>query len=438
MAPYNPVAIIEKKKRGESLSADEIRWMIERYHAGQVPEYQMSALLMAIWFRGMDGGETADLTAAMLASGEKLDLSGFAAPKVDKHSTGGVGDKVSIALAPLAASLGILVPMLSGRSLGHTGGTLDKLEAIPGFTSRLSGTEMLDLLASVGCFISGQTDEIAPADKKLYALRDVTGTVDCVPLITSSILSKKLSEGIDALVMDVKYGSGAFMRSLSSARALAGALAETGALMGLDVRVLLTAMDEPLGCAVGNALEVIEAVRVLQGSGPGDLAAVTAALAAEMAVAAQLAGSRREARSLVAAALSSGTAMERFKSWVAAQGGRLDYRRADLGMELAPARAGVEAGGDGYICSMDARAAGEIVIGLGGGRTVIEDRIDPGVGLRFARKVGDRVRAGESLVAVHARDDASAAQAAERLRAAIAIGPAPPARRPRLVRSYGG
>lgn len=432
----NPVAIIEKKKRGEALAGEEIRSMVSGYLDGTVKDYQMSALLMAVFFNGMDERETADLTSAMLASGKKLDLSGIELPKADKHSTGGVGDKVSIALAPLAASMGMAVPMLSGRSLGHTGGTLDKLESIPGFRSSLSRREMRQKIDRVGCFISGQTRQIAPADRLLYALRDVTGTVDCVPLITSSILSKKLAEGIDALVMDVKYGSGAFMPTLTGARALAKSLARTGALLGLEIRTLLTAMDQPLGRAVGNSLEIIEAFRLLQGDAPPDLREVTRALAAEMARATGLASNQREAIARVDAALSKGAALRRFKEWMSEQGGRLNYRKSDLGLEVAPVTRCLEANRSGFIRSIDAREVGLTVIDLGGGRLVIEDEIDPGVGLLFDRKSGDRVTCGDSLVVIYGRDDASCARAAERLRAAITISKAPPARTPQLIRRF--
>lgn len=432
----NPVAIIEAKKRGGALSTEEITWMISGFLDGSVKDYQMSALLMAIYFQGMDGRETADLTSAMLASGKTLDLSASHLPKVDKHSTGGVGDKVSIALTPLAASMGMAVPMLSGRSLGHTGGTLDKLEAIPGFRSRLSRSAMRGQIARIGCFISGQTREIAPVDRMLYALRDVTGTVDCIPLITSSILSKKLSEGIGSLVMDVKYGSGAFMPTLARARALAKSLAATGTLLGLEVRTLLTAMDQPLGRAVGNSLEIIEAVRLLQGSGPGDLLRVTKALAAEMALASGIVSSDREANRRAGAALSNGAALERFKKWIALQGGKLDYRRDDLGLDVAPLRRRLEAGRAGYVRRINAREVGLSVIDLGGGRTAVDDEIDPGVGLVFEKKAGERVKRGESLVAVHARDDDSCARVTERLRGAIAISPKPPGKMPPLVRRY--
>jgi pyrimidine-nucleoside phosphorylase len=429
----NPVAIIEKKKAGTKLTGEEIRWMLQNYVTGAVRDYQMSALLMAVYFQGMDSEETADMTAAMLESGKVLDFGPGGSPRVDKHSTGGVGDKVSIALAPLAASLGIKVPMLSGRSLGHTGGTLDKLESIPHFRSVLSLVEMKRMIESVGCFISGQTNEIAPADKKLYALRDVTGTVDSIPLITSSILSKKLSEGIEALVMDVKFGSGAFMRSKASARKLARSLLKTGEEMGLRVSTVLTSVEQPLGFAVGNALEVIEAVNLLRGKGPRDLMAVTGLLAAEMIVAADLAKSKSKALQMARRAVASGAALKHFKKWVAAQGGTLRFERADLGLELAGLRIEMKAWRSGFVRRCDAKALGLAVMDLGGGRVSVDDDVDHSVGLILRKKINHKVKVGEPLAVFYARDMHTLREAEERARSAFHIGNSPVGQRTSLI-----
>ncbi len=417
----HPVYIIEKKKSGESVSRDEIKYMVDGFLRGEVKDYQMSAFLMAVWFRGMNSRETVDLTRAMLRSGETLAPGPNRRLRVDKHSTGGVGDKVSLALAPLAASCGLRVPMLSGRSLGHTGGTLDKLESIPGFRSSLSSREMEELIAKAGCFIAGQTQAIAPADRKIYALRDVTGTVDCIPLIVSSILSKKLSEGISALVMDVKYGSGAFMRNLTEARKLAGAVKRTGEHLGLRVTALLTPMHQPLGCAVGNALEVIEAVELLRGRASGVLHEVTRALACEMLLLSGLRSTRGEAERLIDKRIRSGAAFRRFKRWVELQGGKLDFRKKDLGLELAGLARDVTARENGFVHQIDARCVGLAVADLGGGRREAESEVDHGVGVVFHRKTGDRVKRGETVFTIYARDEHTFGMASERLASALII-----------------
>jgi len=401
-----PYEIIKAKRDGRPLPADEIRALVDGYMRGEVADYQMAAFCMAVFFRGMTDAETGALTDAMLRSGDVLDLSDLPGVKVDKHSTGGVGDKVSIALAPIAAACGVVVPMISGRGLGHTGGTLDKLEAIPGFQVRLPVERFREVLAETGACLIGQTDRLAPADRRLYALRDVTATVESIPLIASSIMSKKLAEGIDALVLDVKVGSGAFMKRLEDAEQLARALAGIGRRMGKRVVALLTGMDQPLGRAVGNALEVKEAVELLHDDGPRDLQEVTLELAAEMVLLAGRAADLEAARAQVREVVGDGRAFLKLCQIVEAQGGDPDAL-ADLSLlpagkgtldVLAPARGAVQA--------IDAEAIGLAAVALGAGRARLEDPVDHGVGLIVHRKVGDRVEAGEPLCTVHFGDRA--------------------------------
>ena len=430
MRPYE---LIKSKREGGRLLPDDIRAFIQAYTEGAVPDYQMSAMCMAIFFRGLDPVELGAWTRAMLASGEVIDLSGTPGIKVDKPSTGGVGDKVSLSLAPLAAACGVPVPMISGRGLGHTGGTLDKLESIPGFRVDLPVSEYRRLVNELGCCLIGQTASVAPADKKLYALRDVTATVDCIPLIASSIMSKKLAEGINALVLDVKVGSGAFMKTLEDARTLARTMIGIGGEMNCKVTALLTDMDQPLGLQVGNALEVIEAVEMLQGKAPADYTEITLALTAEMLVLGGKAASEAEARVLLQRAVADGSAFEKFKQIVAAQGG--DPRAIDDFTRLprASATAEVLAARDGFVTAIHSEAVGLAAVALGAGRARTDSRIDPAVGFTLRRKVGDPVRQGESLATIHYNDPSVLEDVRARMLGAYALGEAAPATRPLVV-----
>jgi pyrimidine-nucleoside phosphorylase len=394
---FNPVEIIRHKRDGQSLSSLEIEQMIGGYARGEVPDYQMSALAMAIFFRGMDRAETTELTRQMLLSGTTLRWRP-GSPLVDKHSTGGVGDKVSLVLAPLLACCDLRVPMISGRGLGATGGTLDKLEAIPGFRTNLSVSEMTDVCDRVGCVITGATAELAPADKKLYALRDVTATVASIPLITASILSKKLAEGLDALVLDIKWGSGAFMKRLDDARQLAESLVGVGNALGLKTTALLTDMNQPLGRMVGHAVEVQESLAALAGQGPTDLHEITLALGAELLIAAGIEKDESAARAQLSQVASSGQALERFREMVVAQSGD-----PDAPLKIAPPTT-INASTAGYVASIDAEALGRAVAALGGGRQKLGDTLDLSVGLEMLVRIGDRVDAGQPLVRMFAND----------------------------------
>jgi pyrimidine-nucleoside phosphorylase len=426
--------IIQAKRDGRPVPADAIAALVDGFTRGEVPEYQMAAFCMAVFFRGMDDAEVRALTGAMLHSGDVLDLSDVPGAKVDKHSTGGVGDKVSLALAPLAAACGVKVPMISGRGLGHTGGTLDKLEAIPGFRVDLPVDAFRALVRDVGACLVGQTARLAPADRKLYALRDVTATVESIPLIAASIMSKKLAEGIDGLVLDVKVGSGAFMKRIEDARRLADVLTGIGRGMGKQVTALLTAMDQPLGLAVGNALEVVETIELLRGGGPPDLREVTVALTAELlllgGVAADLAG----ARAAVEAAIADGRGLAKLEEIVRAQGGDPAAIRDPERLPRAGETYDVPAPAAGVVEAIDAQAVGLAAVALGAGRARVEDPVDPAVGLVVARKLGDRVERGEPLCTVHAgpRSEARAAIVA-RLQRAWSIGPSAPAARPLVL-----
>ena len=414
-------ALIERKRNGGRLTAAEWRGLMAAYAAGDVPDYQMAALAMAIWFSGLEREEIGALTEAMRASGALLDLDHLSVPRLDKHSTGGVGDKVSLILAPLVSACGVAVPMMSGRGLGHTGGTLDKLEAIPGFRTDLSLAQATRQLEAIGCALIGQTAEIAPADRKLYALRDATATVDSIPLIAASIMSKKLAEGLTGLVLDVKRGSGAFLPALEQGLALAETMIQLGADHGVPVVALLTAMDRPLGRACGNALETEESIMALRGDGPPDLMAVTYALGAEMLVMGGVARSRDEARRRMEVALSSGEALAQFRRIVEAQGG--DPRVLDE-PERLPQAAEVEvyrAGRDGVVAEVAPRPIGEGITALGGGRTRVEDRIDPAVGFVISARPGDLVRVGEPLATIFARDAAGVTAGRAALDRAISI-----------------
>lgn len=424
------VELIERKRDGGRLTPAEWRALMQGYADGDVPDYQMAALAMAVVFRGMDESETEALTTAMLASGRRLDLSRLAVPRVDKHSTGGVGDKVSVILAPLVASCGVAVPMMSGRGLGHTGGTLDKLESIPGFRTRLSLEETVAQVERIGCALIGQTREIAPADRRLYALRDATGTVEAIPLIAASIMSKKLAEGLTGLVLDVKTGAGAFMPKFDDALALARMMIALGERHGCATVALLTDMDQPLGEACGNALEIEESVRVMRGEGPADLREVTLALAAEMLVVAGIDADRAAARARAEHALLGGAALERFRAIVQAQGGHpgvVDHPVAIL--PRAPIRARAEAARSGWVQRVEPRVIGRAITALGGGRTRVEDEIDPAVGFVLAVRPGQRVERGQPVATIHARDEETQRAAEEALRRAIVIGEERPAAR---------
>ena len=432
------VDLIRKKRDGGSLAAHEIGFLVDGYTRGRIPDYQLAAFCMAVFYRGMDDAETAALTGAMLRSGQVLDLSDVPGVKVDKHSTGGVGDKVSLALAPIAAACGAVVPMVSGRGLGHTGGTLDKLEAIPGFQVDLPVARFREILRSAGACLVGQTAEIAPADRKMYALRDVTATVESIPLIAASIMSKKLAEGIDALVLDVKVGAGAFMKRLEDAERLARVLAGIGRSMGVRAVALLTAMDQPLGLAVGNALEVAEAVELLRGGGPADLRQVTFALCAEMLVLADLARGEGEAASKVAAAVESGAALSKLREIVAAQGG--DPRAVDDPGRLPRAARTLEvpAPAGGVVQAVDGEAVGLAAMALGAGRARVEDAVDPAAGVSLRKKVGDAVERGEPLAVLHCGARGEPPEAvAERLARAWRVGSAPAAPGPLILKRIG-
>jgi pyrimidine-nucleoside phosphorylase len=391
----NPSWTIQKKRDGGALSSDEIAAFVEGFTRGEVPDYQMAALAMSVYFRGMDERETADLARALADSGETLDWRGVATPRADKHSTGGLGDKVSLVLAPALACCGVCVPMVAGRGLGPTGGTIDKLESIPGLRTALSPSELRRQCESVGCAISAQGEALVPADRKLYALRDVTATVASVPLITASILSKKLAERLDALVLDVKWGSGAFMKTLPEARELARALVATGGRLGVKSRALVTDMNQPLGRAVGNALEVAEAFEALRGGGPADLRSLVLALGAEVLVLAGAARVAEEAWRRLEHAIDSGRALERFRAMVRAQGGD-----PDAPLAIAPGSP-VAAPRRGRVAAIDGERLGYAVIALGGGRRRLGDPIDRSVGLRMRVRLGDGIEAGEPLADLH-------------------------------------
>jgi pyrimidine-nucleoside phosphorylase len=427
------VDIIMSKRDGRTLSRDEIRFFVDGVTAGTLPDYQASALLMAIVLRGMTSEETATLTDAMVHSGIRVDLSDIPGIKVDKHSTGGVGDKTSLILAPLATACGVPVPMMSGRGLGHTGGTLDKLEAIPGFRVNLSLDEMKRALAKTGCAMIGQTSEIAPADKKLYALRDVTGTVESIPLISASIMSKKIAEGIDALVLDVKTGSGAFMKTEADSRKLAESLVSIGNASGVRTQAIITAMDAPLGRAVGNALEVIECIDVLKGGGPQDLVDVSVELAARMLVLGKIAVDLPAANAQVRSAIGSGAGLERFRQIIELQGGDPkvvdDYDR----LPHVAGRHFVTAARGGYVTALDAELVGRASVALGAGRDRVEDPVDPAVGILVVAKPGDAVRAGDPVLEMHFRDSAKLDAAIRLTSRAITIGDQPPPARRLIV-----
>ena len=435
---FRAIDVIRKKRDGIELSSAEIEELVRAYTQGEIPDYQVSAWLMAVVLKGMTRPETAALTDAMLHSGEVLDLSSLPVKKVDKHSTGGVGDKTSLVLAPLAAAAGIAVPMISGRGLGHTGGTLDKLEAIPGFNVNLHVAEFRRVLEVCGCAMIGQTAEIAPADRKLYALRDVTGTVESPYLICASIMSKKLAEGIDALVLDVKTGSGAFMKSESDAVFLAELMVETGERMGKQMVALITDMDQPLGNMIGNALEVVEVVEVLRGDGPDDLRELCIELGGWMlhlgGVCHTVADGKRQSAKLI----SSGKALEKFREMVELQGG--DARVIDDATRLPQARhiLQVTSAKAGYLASIQCEQVGSACVILGGGRERKEDSVDPAVGIVLHKKVGDRVAAGEPLATIYYNAEERAARARQLIAASCDVtDTAPLTKRPLIHRVIG-
>jgi pyrimidine-nucleoside phosphorylase len=435
---FRAIDVIRKKRDGVELAQAEIEGLVNAYTQGNIPDYQVSAWLMAVVLKGMTRPETAALTDAMLHSGEVLDLSALSARKVDKHSTGGVGDKTSLVLAPLAAAAGIAVPMISGRGLGHTGGTLDKLEAISGFNVNLSLAEFRRMLETCGCAMIGQTAEIAPADRKLYALRDVTGTVESPYLICASIMSKKLAEGIDALVLDVKTGSGAFMKTEKDAAFLAELMVETGERMGKKVVALITDMDQPLGNKIGNALEVIEVVEVLRGGGPEDLRVLCLELAAWMLHLGGVAKTVETGKQLSAELISSGRALEKFRQMVELQGG--DVRVIEETKRLPQARhtLRVSSATAGYITAMQCEQIGTACVILGGGRERKEDSVDPAVGIVLHKKVGDRVAAGEPLATIYYNSEPHAARARQLIEASCLVTKEPPStRRPLIHRVIG-
>ncbi|MEP7066310.1 MAG: thymidine phosphorylase [Gemmatimonadota bacterium] len=416
------IRLIERKRDGGRIEPGEWRALLGAYVAGHVPEYQMAAFLMATYLRGLDRDETAALTEAMLRSGGTLDLRALAAPHIDKHSTGGVGDKVSLVLAPLAAAVGIVVPMVAGRALGHTGGTLDKLDAIPGFRNDLSLAQARRQLETIGCVLLGQTGEMAPVDRKLYALRDATATVESIPLIAASIMSKKLAEGLTGLVLDVKRGSGSFPQTLDRGLELAQLVIALGAAHECPVVALVTAMDRPLGRACGTALETEEAIHALHGEGPQDLMEVTYALATEMMMLGAMVADREAARDRLETAIASGAAAEKFKEIIAAQGGNPAVVDDPALLPQAEALELFRATRRGFVAQIEPRAVGRGIIALGGGRLRMEDTIDPGVGFVITVKPGDWVEVGEPIASVFAKDEAGLRAGAAALREAIRIG----------------
>ncbi len=427
--------LILKKKQGGELSTDEIRYMIEGFTGGSIPDYQMSAMTMAICFRGMTPRETVDLTLAMRDSGDVLDLSGIKGVKVDKHSTGGVGDKTSLALTPIIAALGVPVAKMSGRGLGHTGGTIDKLECFDGFTTALSEEQFAGNVNTIGIAIAGQTANLAPADKKLYALRDVTATVDQMSLIASSIMSKKLASGSDAIVLDVKTGNGAFMKKLEDSRALAKEMVSIGTMAGKKTVAVITDMDQPLGRAVGNSLEVREAIDTLRGEGPADFKEVVFALGSQMLMLAGRASDEKEARALMEGVIEDGSALDKFAQFVRAQGGDAAPVYDTSLLPVAGKTLAVTAKESGYVHRILAEDIGIACMTLGGGRETKESAIDLSVGIILEKKNGDAVSDGEVLATIYGNDDAKMQAAYEKIAHAYEIAKEPAAFVP-VVREY--
>jgi pyrimidine-nucleoside phosphorylase/thymidine phosphorylase len=433
-----PQDVIRKKRDGEELSRAEIDFFIGGITNDGIADYQVSALLMAIFLNGMNEAEQQALTEAMLRSGITLDFSGIAKPKADKHSTGGVGDKTSLIIAPLVAACGVCVPMISGRGLGHTGGTLDKLESIPGYRVNLSTKEFREVLEQVGFAMAGQTAELAPADKKMYALRDATSTVEAIPLIVASIISKKGAAGLDAMVIDVKVGSGAFMREEARARALAKALVKTGNSCGIRTRALLTDMNQPLGRAVGNSLEVKECIELLRGEaepGARPVLDLSLELSAHMLVLARVDDSLEAAHARLQRVLDAGKALECFRQNIAAQGG--DARVCDDPASFLPLVSDsikVESPSSGFITAIETTEIGHAIAALGGGRVRIDDKIDPTVGFIAEKKIGDKVERGALLGTVYARDQSRARETAARIQASYVVSEASHSQRPTLIK----
>jgi pyrimidine-nucleoside phosphorylase len=416
------VELIERKRNGEEIPAGELRELVAAYVRDEIPDYQAAAFLMAVWFRGLTPAETYALTDAMVASGERVDLAARLGRRVvDKHSTGGVGDKITIAVGPVVASCGVPFGKMSGRGLGHTGGTLDKLESIPGFRVELTTDELVEQTREIGIAVAGQTADLVPADKKLYALRDVTATIDQVSLIAASIMSKKIAAGASAVVLDVKVGEGAFMRTVEDARELAREMRALGEQAGMDVVCELTDMDQPLGHAVGNALEVREALETLSGGGPADLRELVLDSAAQLLALSDLGIDEEEGRRRAQTALDDGSALATYERWVRAQGGDPDPAR----LPVAPVVRSVEAPESGYVRELGAKEIAITAMELGAGREVAGEPIDHAVGVFCHAKRGDRVERGEPLAEIHARDDAGAGAAEARLRAAYEIGDEP-------------
>ncbi|MBA3515041.1 MAG: thymidine phosphorylase [Pyrinomonadaceae bacterium] len=433
-----PQDIIRKKRDREQLLPAEINFFIDGVTNGQIADYQISALLMAIYLNGMNEAEQQCLTEAMLQSGSIMDFSSIARPKADKHSTGGVGDKTSLVIAPLAAACGVCVPMISGRGLGHTGGTLDKLESIPGYRVDLSAREFQNVLEQVGYAMAGQTGELAPADKKMYALRDATATVEAIPLIVASIISKKGAAGLEAMVIDVKVGSGAFMREEERARALAQALVKTGNSCGIRTRAFLTDMNQPLGCAVGNSIEVKECIEILRGEiapGARPVLDLSMELSAHMLVLSHVEDLLAEARQRLQRALDSGDALERFRQNIVAQGGDPSVCDDPSGvLPLVRESFKVESRRSGYITAVETTEIGNAIAALGGGRVRIDDTIDATVGFLSEIKIGDKVTAGQTLGVVFSRQESRAREAVSRIQAAYQVGEEPKGNLPTLIK----
>ncbi len=429
------VDLIEKKKRGLTLTEQELRFLIEGFTHGEIPDYQMSAWAMAVCFQGMTHEETAALTMAMAESGDQVDLSALGAGTVDKHSTGGVGDKTTLIVTPIVASLGGKVAKMSGRGLGHTGGTVDKLESIPGYRTELSSAEFMNCAQTTGLVVAGQSGNLAPADKKLYALRDVTATVDSIPLIASSIMSKKLAAGSKSIVLDVKCGSGAFMKTPEAAAELAAEMVEIGSACGRKVSALITNMDLPLGLAVGNALEVEEALEVLAGEGPSDLREVCLALSSEMLTLCN-GWSPEKAKKAAEDALQNGKALAKMKEWIAAQGG--DLTAFSEGRKKTVASYEILSPEEGYIVQMDAEKIGLSAMLLGAGRASKEDQIDFDAGLKILKKTGDRVEKGETLAVLYTGTDRDFRAAEDCYLSALKWGAERPEPQPLIYRRIGG
>ena len=423
---FSAVELIERKRDGFGLTTAQIRWLISAFTSGAVTDYQMAAMAMAVYLRGLDPDELATWTEAMLHSGETLDLSGLDGPKVDKHSTGGVGDKTTIPLLPMVRACGVLAPTLSGRGLGHTGGTLDKLESIPGLSTSLDSNRFMEVLSAHGMVYGGQSENLAPADRKLYALRDATGTVPSLPLIASSIMSKKLAEDLDGLVLDVKTGSGAFMPDPGQARELATVMVGIGRAYGVTTTALLTSMDSPLGREVGNASEIRESLRILRGEGPDDLWEIILALGSEMLIVGGRTSDESAARRMLTEAVLSGRAMELFGRVVEAQGGDRRVVEDDSLLPLAPHQAQIVAPASGWVTACNARTVGTAAARLGAGRERKEDTIDPGVGITVLAKPGDRVEPGMPLAQIVYREETRWQSVRSLLEGAWSIGDQPP------------